>query len=267
MAPPSPIGDTEAEVIILEDLPPVGVPGAEVIDLESPECKSGAAGAKSRSHSSAGHPKQQSHGRISLSPQSKAFKVSGTRGNLQKTAARVVSRYRQSRVLNRQKKDNTTFGINCRCQPKCIVNITKDFDDRKKELIAEIGFDGILDIKLTKVNRQFWAWLLSKVDPKSGTIVTDFNQELPFDVSAMVGPQAYKELKSYVQDGFNQIDEILPSIADFVDISNLKTATEAANMFKKAFKYNMAATVKIATRAAVRNVIDTIEDMQGPLHP
>lgn len=59
MAPPSPIGDTEAEVIILEDLPPVGVPGAEVIDLESPECKSGAAGAKSRSHSSAGHPKQQ----------------------------------------------------------------------------------------------------------------------------------------------------------------------------------------------------------------
>uniref|UniRef100_A0A0E0Q8Q2 Uncharacterized protein n=1 Tax=Oryza rufipogon TaxID=4529 RepID=A0A0E0Q8Q2_ORYRU len=87
------------------------------------------------------------------------------------------------------------------------------------------------------------------------------------DVSAMVGPQAYKELKSYVQDGFNQIDEILPSIADFVDISNLKTATEAANMFKKAFKYNMAAAVKIATRAAVRNVIDTIEDMQGPLHP
>jgi hypothetical protein len=74
-------------------------------------------------------------------------------------------------------------------------------------------------------------------------------------------------LKSYVQDGFNQIDEILPSIADFVDISNLKTATEAANMFKKAFKYNMAAAVKIATRAAVRNVIDTIEDIQGPLHP
>ncbi len=74
-------------------------------------------------------------------------------------------------------------------------------------------------------------------------------------------------MKSYVQDGFNQIDEILPSIADFVDISNLKTATEAANMFKKAFKYNMAAAVKIATRAAVRNVIDTIEDMQGPLHP
>lgn len=74
-------------------------------------------------------------------------------------------------------------------------------------------------------------------------------------------------MKSYVQDVFNQIDEILPSIADFVDISNLKTATEAANMFKKAFKYNMAAAVKIATRAAVRNVIDTIEDMQGPLHP
>uniref|UniRef100_A0A0D3HKI9 Ubiquitin-like protease family profile domain-containing protein n=1 Tax=Oryza barthii TaxID=65489 RepID=A0A0D3HKI9_9ORYZ len=87
------------------------------------------------------------------------------------------------------------------------------------------------------------------------------------DVSAMVGPQAYEELKSYIQDGFNRIDEIFPSIADFVDISNLKTATEAANMFKKAFKYNMAAAVKIATRAVVRNVIDTIEDMQGPLHP
>ena len=99
-------------------------------------------------------------------------------------AARVVSRYRQSKVLNRQKKDNTTFGINCRCQPKCIVNITKDFDDRKKELIAEIGFDGILDIKLTKVNRHFGACMASEQG------FTDFNQELPFgpnDVNAVFG--------------------------------------------------------------------------------
>ncbi|BAS71679.1 Os01g0295000 [Oryza sativa Japonica Group] len=458
----------------------------------------------------------EGHRKISLSPQSKALKVSGTRGSLNKTAARVVSRYRQSRVLNRQKKDNTTFGINCRCQPKCVVNIIKEFDDRKKELIGEVGFDGLLDIKLTKVNRQFGAWLLSKVDPKSCAIVKDVNQELPFgpndvnavfglpcsgqpiipcsqdeldgkkqilceifeipnfshmkisllerilkkqygypmtidekrvfmaafvlyvttkllapqscanfispryimvvsdvdnikqynwsqfvvdevkkaaesmptyfpnkaqlsingciiflmvkylrnlqfrkvgitcvktchisqfeddqiarmiqqdvvskhnpgfpfprygklqlmkeprennphvpelsplnlcsgskipsraidggknlikfleshfsslDVRGTVGSQAYEELKSYVQDGFDRIDEILPTISDFVDISTMQTAIHASDLFKRAFKTNITAAVKIAIRAAVMKVIDTIEDIQGPLHP
>ncbi|BAD86896.1 hypothetical protein [Oryza sativa Japonica Group] len=458
-------------------------------------------------------PEAEGHRKISLSPQSKALKVSGTRGSLNKTAARVVSRYRQSRVLNRQKKDNTTFGINCRCQPKCVVNIIKEFDDRKKELIGEVGFDGLLDIKLTKVNRQFGAWLLSKVDPKSCAIVKDVNQELPFgpndvnavfglpcsgqpiipcsqdeldgkkqilceifeipnfshmkisllerilkkqygypmtidekrvfmaafvlyvttkllapqscanfispryimvvsdvdnikqynwsqfvvdevkkaaesmptyfpnkaqlsingciiflmvkylrnlqfrkvgitcvktchisqfeddqiarmiqqdvvskhnpgfpfprygklqeprennphvpelsplnlcsgskipsraidggknlikfleshfsslDVRGTVGSQAYEELKSYVQDGFDRIDEILPTISDFVDISTMQTAIHASDLFKRAFKTNITAAVKIAIRAAVMKVIDTIEDIQGPLHP
>nr|XP_025882983.1 uncharacterized protein LOC112939680 [Oryza sativa Japonica Group] len=241
MAPPSPIGDTEAEVIILEDLPPVGVPGAEVIDLESPECKSGAAGAKSRSHSSTGHPKQQ------------AFKVSGTRGNLQKTAARVVSRYRQSRVLNRQKKDNTTFGINCRCQPKCIVNITKDFDDRKKELIAEIGFDGILDIKLTKVNRQFWAWLLSKVDPKSGTIVTDFNQELPFgpnDVNAVFGlPCSGQLIIPCSQDELDGKKQKLCEIFEIPNFSHLKISL-LERVLKKQYVHPMTIDEKREFKAA-----------------
>ncbi|XP_052136531.1 uncharacterized protein LOC127754961 isoform X3 [Oryza glaberrima] len=471
--------------------------------------------AKPTGHSNGFHPKQQGHRKISLSPQSKALKVSGTRGSLNKTVARVVSRYRQSRVLNRQKKDNTIFGINCKCQPKCVVNIIKEFDDRK-ELIGEIGFDGLLDIKLTKVNRQFGAWLLSKVDPKSCAIVKDVNQELPFgsndvnavfglpcsgqpiipcsqdeldgkkqilceifkipnfshlkisllkrilkkqygypmtidekrvfmaafvlyvttkllapqscanfispryimavsdvdnikqynwsqfvvdevkkaaesmptcfpnkaqlsingciiflmvkylrnllfrkvgmtcvktchisqfeddqiarmiqqdvvskhnpgfpfprygklqlmkdprennphvpelsplnlcscskipsraidgsknlikflvshfsslDVHRSVGSQAYEELKSSVQDGFDRIDEILPTISDFVDISTMQTAIHASNLFKRAFKTNITAAVKIAIRAAVTKVIDTIEDIQGPLHP
>uniref|UniRef100_A0A0E0IQ60 Uncharacterized protein n=1 Tax=Oryza nivara TaxID=4536 RepID=A0A0E0IQ60_ORYNI len=48
------------------------VPEAEVIDLESVECRSGATMAKSMGHSSGFHPKQQQgHRKISLSPQSK----------------------------------------------------------------------------------------------------------------------------------------------------------------------------------------------------
>uniref|UniRef100_A0A0E0R6X6 non-specific serine/threonine protein kinase n=1 Tax=Oryza rufipogon TaxID=4529 RepID=A0A0E0R6X6_ORYRU len=66
-----------------------------------------------------------------------AFKVLGTRGSLQKTAARVVSRYRQSRVLNRQKKDNTIFGINCRCQPKCIAKYLS------KLVIQKVGITSV----------------------------------------------------------------------------------------------------------------------------
>uniref|UniRef100_A0A0E0LRZ5 Aminotransferase-like plant mobile domain-containing protein n=1 Tax=Oryza punctata TaxID=4537 RepID=A0A0E0LRZ5_ORYPU len=504
MAPSSPIVDTEAEVIDLEILPPVGVNEGDIINLGSEERRSGETMEKSKVHSSGGHTKQQD------------LKVSATRGSLNKTAARVVSRYRQSRVLNRQNKDNNTFGINCRCQPKCVVDIIKDFNNTKKELIGEIGFGGILDFKLTKVHRQYGAWLLSKVDPKSCTIVMDVNQELPvgpkdvnevfglpcsgdpiipcsqeeliekkqilceifgipnfshlkislleeilkkkygttmtivekrvfkvafvlyvttkllapqscanfispryiravsdvdnkkqynwcqfvidevkkaaelmptrfqktvqrsingciiflmaiylsnlvirkvgitsvkschisqfednqiarmiqedivskhnpgypfprygklklrkaprentvlvpevsplnlcstskipfrgidggaklvkfleshfnsLDVSGMVGPQAYEEMKSYVQNGFDQIDDILPSISDFVDISNDQTAIQVSNLFKGAFKSNIVAAVKIATRATVSYVIDTIEDMQGPLHP
>ncbi|BAS91270.1 Os04g0641600 [Oryza sativa Japonica Group] len=428
------------------------VPEAEVIDLESAECRSGATMAKSMGHSSGFHPKQQGHRKISLSPQSKALKVSGTRGSLNKTAARVVSRYRQSRVLNRQKKDNTTFGINCRCQPKCVVNIIKEFDDRKKELIGEVGFDGLLDIKLTKelpfgpndVNAVFglpcsgqpiipcsqdeldgkkqilceifeipnfshlkisllerilkkqyimavsdvdnikqYNWSQFVVDEvkkaaesmptcfpnkaqlsingciiflmvkylrnlqfrKVGItcvktchisqfeddqiarmiqqdVVSKHNPGFPFprygklqlmkeprennphvpelsplnlcsgskipsraidggknlikfleshfsslDVRGTVGSQAYEELKSYIQDGFDRIDEILPTISDFVDISTMQTAIHTSNLFKRAFKTNITAAVKIAIRAAVTKVIDTIEDIQGPLHP
>uniref|UniRef100_A0A0E0F8T1 Uncharacterized protein n=1 Tax=Oryza meridionalis TaxID=40149 RepID=A0A0E0F8T1_9ORYZ len=47
------------------------VPEAEIIDLESAECRSGATMAKSTGHSSGFHPKQQGLRKISLSPQSK----------------------------------------------------------------------------------------------------------------------------------------------------------------------------------------------------
>nr|BAD08078.1 hypothetical protein [Oryza sativa Japonica Group] len=69
MAPLSTVCVTEAGVIDLETMPPVGVPGGEVIDLESAECRSGATMAKSTGHSSGFHPKQQQgHMKISLSP-------------------------------------------------------------------------------------------------------------------------------------------------------------------------------------------------------
>nr|CAD41852.2 OSJNBb0079B02.11 [Oryza sativa Japonica Group]CAE05965.2 OSJNBa0063C18.6 [Oryza sativa Japonica Group] len=332
------------------------VPEAEVIDLESAECRSGATMAKSMGHSSGFHPKQQGHRKISLSPQSKALKVSGTRGSLNKTAARVVSR----------------------CQPKCVVNIIKEFDDRKKELIGEVGFDGLLDIKLTKYNwSQFVVDEVKKAAESMPTcfpnkaqlsingciiflmvkylrnlqfrkvgitcvktchisqfeddqiarmiqqdVVSKHNPGFPFprygklqlmkeprennphvpelsplnlcsgskipsraidggknlikfleshfsslDVRGTVGSQAYEELKSYIQDGFDRIDEILPTISDFVDISTMQTAIHTSNLFKRAFKTNITAAVKIAIRAAVTKVIDTIEDIQGPLHP
>ncbi|KAL6905533.1 hypothetical protein ACP4OV_003134 [Aristida adscensionis] len=91
-----------------------------------------------------------------------------SRKSLASNAARVISKYRHSRLQKSQLPvKGTRFKINCRCQPKCVVSVIKNFDEQKKELVRQIGFGGILDLKLTKVNRQFGAWLLSKVDPKA----------------------------------------------------------------------------------------------------
>jgi hypothetical protein len=181
------------------------------------------------------------------------LKVSGTRGSLNKTVARVVSRYRQSRVLNRQKKDNTIFGINCRCQPKCVVNIIKEFDDRKKELIGEIGFDGLLDIKLTKVNRQFGAWLLSKVDPKSCATVKDVNQELPFgsnDVNAVFGlPCSGQPIIPCSQDELDGKKQILCEIFKIPNFSHLKISL-LKRILKKQYGYPMTIDEKRVFMAA-----------------
>jgi hypothetical protein len=58
MAPLFTVCVSEAEVIDLEMMPSVGVPGGEVIDLESAESRSRATMAKSMGHSSGFHPKQ-----------------------------------------------------------------------------------------------------------------------------------------------------------------------------------------------------------------
>ncbi|KAF0921551.1 hypothetical protein E2562_009292 [Oryza meyeriana var. granulata] len=103
------------------------------------------------------------------------------------------------------------------------------FNNRKKELIGEIGFAGILDIKLTK----------------------DMDQELPFgpkDVN-----EAYDELKACLQDGFQLVDCILPCISDFVHLTNNQTATEASTKYKRALKSTVVKPAKIVMKATVRN--------------
>ncbi|KAF0895760.1 hypothetical protein E2562_014367 [Oryza meyeriana var. granulata] len=198
---------------------------------------------------------QQIRRRITFSPQSKAFKVSGNRRSLSKTVARVVSRYRQSRVLKSQNKNNHAYGINCGCQPRCIVNVVKDIDDRKKELIGEIGFDGILDIKRTKLEDDQIARMIEE------DTVSKQNPRFPFPRYGKL--QAYDELKACLQDGFQLVDCILPCISDFVDLTNNQTATEAFTKYKGALKNIVVKAVKIAMKATVQNVIKHLDNFQG----
>ncbi|KAJ1265477.1 hypothetical protein BS78_08G078800 [Paspalum vaginatum] len=52
-----------------------------------------------------------------------------------------------------------------------VAYIISKFDETKKELVRQIGFQGLLDLPhIAKVDRKFTVWLLSKLDQKQGPL-------------------------------------------------------------------------------------------------
>lgn len=72
-----------------------------------------------------------------------------------------------------------------------VVSIVAKFDQMKRDLVREIGFEGILDLPhITKVDRKFTLWLLTKLDPETRSIVVNdqcITDVIDFEVARILG--------------------------------------------------------------------------------
>ncbi|KAF2945916.1 hypothetical protein DAI22_02g252500 [Oryza sativa Japonica Group] len=337
------------------------VPEAEVIDLESAECRSGATMAKSMGHSSGFHPKQQL---TKVNRQFGAWLLS----KVDPKSCAIVKDVNQELPFG-PNDVNAVFGLPCSGQP--IIPCSQYELDGKKQILCEIfeipnfshlkisllerilkkqyGYPMTIDEKrvfmaafvlyvttkllapqscanfispryimavsdVDNIKQYNWSqFVVDEVKKAAESMPTCFPNKAQLSINGCIIFLMVKYLRNLqfrkvgitcvktchisqfeddqiarmiqqdvvskhnpgfpfprygkLQDGFDRIDEILPTISDFVDISTMQTAIHASNLFKRAFKTNITAAVKIAIRAAVTKVIDTIEDIQGPLHP
>ncbi|KAG2639135.1 hypothetical protein PVAP13_2NG633501 [Panicum virgatum] len=77
---------------------------------------------------------------------------------------------------------------------KQLYDIISSFDDHKKQLVQSIGFGGLLMFPaLRQINRRFAAWIMSRVDPLSQTLVIEPSKQISFnkdDVERVLGIQS-----------------------------------------------------------------------------
>nr|CAB3449396.1 unnamed protein product [Digitaria exilis] len=71
--------------------------------------------------------------------------------------------------------------VSAKSSVKLLYDIISRFDDFKRDLVKSIGFGGILCFPpLRQLNRRFAVWLMSKVDPRSQTLVIDDSRRIRF---------------------------------------------------------------------------------------
>jgi len=74
---------------------------------------------------------------------------------------------------------------------KQLYDIISSFDDHKKQLVQSIGFGGLLMFPaLRQINRRFAAWIMSRVDPLSQTLIIEPYKQISFnkdDVERVLG--------------------------------------------------------------------------------
>jgi len=62
---------------------------------------------------------------------------------------------------------------------KQLYDIISSFDDHKKQLVQSIGFGGLLMFPaLRQINRRFAAWIMSRVDPLSQTLIIEPSKQI-----------------------------------------------------------------------------------------
>lgn len=85
--------------------------------------------------------------------------------------------------------------VSAKYSVKLLYDIISRFDDFKRDLVKSIGFGGILCFPpLRQLNRRFAVWLMSKVDPRSQTLVIDDSRRIRFtkeDVFRVFGIPCY----------------------------------------------------------------------------
>lgn len=68
-----------------------------------------------------------------------------------------------------------------RCSARLVYDVVSKFGDQKKEIVKSLGFEGMLHFPPIKtLNRKLSAWLLSKVDLASQSLVFGPHKSIRF---------------------------------------------------------------------------------------
>jgi len=129
-----------------------------------------------------------------------------------------------------------------------VAYIVSKFNDVKKNLVKEIGFGGILELpQITKVDRKFTLWLLTKVDPEKHCIIVNdqcIADVIDFEVARIMGiPCGTREVCSL--DSTDKKSKV-EFVQQFIGSSDLEinSLTAAENNVKAEYDSPMSMTLK-----------------------
>ena len=93
-----------------------------------------------------------------------------------------------------------------RCSTKLVFKVISSFDDFKRKIVTEMGFEGLLKFPLlNKLNLKFSVWLLSKIDEIRRMIIIDESRQYkmsPKDVKNVFGiPCSGRRVLEKISDG------------------------------------------------------------------
>jgi hypothetical protein len=87
-----------------------------------------------------------------------------------------------SSLGQQRKRRFNSRGIPNRGAIKAVYDLISKFCDKKKALVSETGFGGILLFPpIGPMHRKFEVWLMSRVDPRTRTLVVDGSRSMKFD--------------------------------------------------------------------------------------
>jgi hypothetical protein len=89
------------------------------------------------------------------------------------------SKQRSAQRLSGSKARKSKKGtVDTRCSPGIISELFSELDSQRLDLLKEMGFQGLANMKVTKTNKHLGAYLLSKFDPISECLNAGTTSEL-----------------------------------------------------------------------------------------
>ncbi|BAS94496.1 Os05g0471900 [Oryza sativa Japonica Group] len=143
--------------------------------------------------------------------------------------------------------------IYTRCTPAILSDLFLGFGDQQKELVKQMEFDGLLSMRLTKLNKQFGAWILCKLDPSSGNLFAGSRHEICLtceDVSLLLGiPCGRKEILPAIKNEVKDVKAYKCEIFEKDSFDGLTIVT-IQRILEKKFNRTMTVHEQIVFKTA-----------------
>ncbi|XP_066163192.1 uncharacterized protein [Oryza sativa Japonica Group] len=138
-------------------------------------------------------------------------------------------------------------------QRKQLADLFSDIGDQQKELVRQMGFDGLLSMRLTKLNKQFGAWILCKLDPSSGNLFAGSKHEICLtceDVSLLLGiPCGRKQILPAIKNEVKDVKAYMCEIFEKDSFDGITIAT-IQRILEKKFTRTMTVHEQIVFKTA-----------------